>query len=97
MKISTHALIERGDRLLHIAKTVGWGKEIVLRLEKPETQTVECLTDSGVLLIKSMDESVLVTAYLPTLKKATAIYYQANKKIPSFMVAKIRKNQKYQS
>ena len=60
MKVTIHAAVERIDRIVYIAKNIGWGEGIVVEVRREERGTRECLTDSGVLIIKDMEEDIFV-------------------------------------
>lgn len=95
MKVTIHAAVERIDRIVYIAKNIGWGEGIVVEVRREERRTRECLTDSGVLIIKDMDEDIFVTAYVPSYERTISLYKMAGKRMPSYIAAKVKKNQKY--
>lgn len=95
MKITVHAAVERIDRIVYIAKNIGWGEGIAVEVRREDRRTRELLTDSGVLIVKDMNEDIFVTAYVPTYEKTISLYKMAGKRMPSYIAAKVKKNQKY--
>lgn len=91
MKMTNHARLERTDRLVYIATTVGFG-EVVFEHRTKEHR--ECITDSGVLLIKSLTDEILVTAYIVTIDKAIALYRNefGDKRMPHKLYTTIMNN-----
>lgn len=93
--MTRHIKEERLDRLTYIAMNVGFGN-VVLEQPRVEEGKRDCLTDTGVLLVKDIMEEVLVTAYIISIDKATAMYkhsgYQA---VPTQMRKIIIKNEKH--
>jgi hypothetical protein len=95
MKVTVHAAVERIDRIVYIAKNIGWGEGIAVEVRREDRGTREFLTDSGVLIIKDMNEDIFVTAYIPTYERTISLYKMAGKRMPSYIAAKVKKNQKY--
>ena len=92
--ISEHVRTERLDRLTNIAMLVGIGEKEVLTV--PIEDKLYCLTDTGVLLVKSADGGFLITAYLATLKQAKGYYTRAGyKAMPDYIYKKVKHNEKY--
>lgn len=91
--VTNHVAEERMERMLFIAEHVGWG-EVWVKWYNPTTDHMECLTTTGVLLIKSRDEKILVTAYLCSVDKANAVCLSAGKTLVSWIATKIHKNEK---
>lgn len=95
INMTYHAKVERIDRLVHIAQTVGFGEEIILTCINRENNTRECLTETGVIMIKAMHDETLVTAFIANIDKASAMYSSMGRKIPQYIARKIRNNKKY--
>ena len=87
MTLSYHCTEERAERLVFIAEHIGWGEVV---LEVPSNGRRECLTDTGVLLVKAMKEEFLITAYVPSIDKACAIYQSIGLKFPQSMAKAIK-------
>lgn len=71
LRLSKHCTEDRLDRLVRIATTIGFG-EVILTSEVRGGR--ECLTDTGVVLIKDLYEEFLITAYVIDINRLTAIY-----------------------
>ena len=90
MKMSEHTKTDRLDRMVYIATTVGFGNVV---FEKVEEDKRECLTDTGVLLVKALEKDFLITAFIVTLDKASALYKSAGyERMPDNLYRKIQKN-----
>lgn len=90
-----HARVERVDRLTYIAMNVGFG-EVVLEHPHPKyADRVECLTDTGVMIIKGIDGSI-ITAFVANVEKVVAIYREEGyHRVPTKMMNKVTKNVKH--
>ena len=71
MTLSKHAKIERENRLTYIAMTVGFGQ--VIRERITDTRRI-CLTSTGVILVKDVEEEFLITAYVGNKEQVRWIY-----------------------
>ena len=71
MTLSKHAKIERENRLTYIAMTVGFGQ--VIRERITDTRRI-CLTSTGVILVKDVEEEFLITAYVGSKEQVSWIY-----------------------
>jgi hypothetical protein len=92
MTMSRHAKEDRLDRLVYIATTIGFGNVI---FEKHCGDKRECITDTGVLLVKAANEELLITAYILAIDKATAVYASImgeGKRLPQSLYNTIKKN-----
>lgn len=97
MKIAmtNHATTDRLERLLYINNTIGFGK-VVFEHINYERNSRECLTDTGVLIIKDLYREVMITAFICSFDKASALYHDAGYDgIPHWMVNRINKNKKH--
>lgn len=93
--MSKHCVEDRLDRLTYIATKVGFGN---ILFEKASNGRRECITDTGIILVKALKKEFLITAYIPSLKKVIALYrstFGAKKRMPQALYNKIQKNQKY--
>ena len=94
--MSYHARIERADRLTYIAMNVGFGEVVLEHKSKSTANRIECITDTGVLIVKASNGAI-ITAYVPSIDKVMAIYRQEGySRIPTQMMTKITKNAKHQ-
>ena len=96
--MTKHARVDRQARLNFILDTVGVGNILVGTVGTNNGHAnYECLTDTGVLLIFSLDRKTLITAYIPNTEKAVAVYLQATqrRKMPDNLYNRVRANQYY--
>ena len=87
--MSKHLRAERIDRAVYIATTIGIGKEVI-RKEKEGRDSYSCLTDTGVVIIRGFDNSI-ITMYIATMAQATAI---AEGNLPKYLKNVVRRNEK---
>ena len=93
VKMTAHVIEERLDRLTYIAMNVGFGEVVLEHPHEDGSGKVDCLTDTGVLIIKSAKTGAIITAYIPDIGKVTAIYHKMGyTRIPTAMNNKIMKN-----
>ena len=92
--ITYHVSADRTDRTLFILEKLGIGNVIKeeKRFDENGRGSWECLTDTGVLLVKSLDNTIIVTLYIPNLSKVNALY-KGN--TPSWVFKMVKKNQQY--
>ena len=93
---------ERKDRINFIEKKIGFGKDIATniflsekRSMKTSTPSKSILTDTGIIKIVSVDDDVLITAYIATVGEATAIYRKCHnvKYCPDWLMTQLYSNQ----
>lgn len=87
---SEHLLHDRMDRMVKIATTIGFG---VIIEEFEAVDKYYCLTDTGVILIKSLDKTKVITAFPAHLDRIFALYKTANKFPPKTIIRIIRNNE----
>lgn len=91
--MSEHCKIERLERMVYIATTVGFGDPV---FEVYCEDKRECVTDTGVILVKSLNEDFLITAYIGSIDKISAMYHGAGyDKMPTWLYNKVLKNRRY--
>jgi hypothetical protein len=93
--ITYHISEDRLDRACYIMQTIGIGeivKEEKCFDEKGRTSW-QCLTDTGVLLVLDEKKEIVITLYIATQAKVSAMY---KGKTPSWMFKIVRKNKVYQ-
>ena len=94
-KFSRHALEEREDRIVWIATEVGFGQVVdTIQIYDVERsyRRVE-LTETGVAIIKAIDEEVVITMYLPTQRQLIGWYGDKNL-IPIRLLNVAKRNEK---
>ena len=94
-KFSRHALEEREDRIVWIATEVGFGQVVdTIQIYDAERsyRRVE-LTETGVAIIKAVDEEIVITMYLPTQRQLINWYGDRNL-IPIRLLNVAKRNEK---
>ena len=92
MKLSKHANFDSMDRMIYIDTNLGFGK-VVLEIRREDAR--ECLTDTGVLMVKDLHEEFLITAFIARIDKVNAMYRGAGyDHIPDHINSKVMKNAK---
>lgn len=91
--ITNHLKKDRADRYMNIKSFIGLGKPIATLKQKDSHQV---LTDTGVMLILSKDETILITCYVATLSQAIRLWKAVKKrdKLPKWLYDVVIKNQK---
>ena len=92
--ITYHISEDRIDRAVFIMQTIGIGKIIkeVRQVDEKGRVGWQCLTDTGVLMVLSEDKKKVITVYIASQPKVSAMYQG---KTPSWLIAKVRNNRKY--
>lgn len=74
--LTYHAQDDRADRLLYILLNVGLGDKILQERVTYNSKggTVEQLTDTGVLVIRTIDKKEIITMMMPTVAQLKRIY-----------------------
>lgn len=84
-----HCSYERAKRVANIIEHVGIGQ--VIKKGYFSGKYI-CITDTGITIIKSADETKIITMYITTYKELVRMY-NGEKKIPSFLKKKVQHNQ----
>ena len=90
-----HALEEREDRIVWIATEVGFGQVIdTIQIYDAERgyRRVE-LTETGVAIIKAVDEEFIITMFLPT-QRQLAKWYGSKDTVPIHLLNVAKYNEK---
>lgn len=82
-----HAIVEREERLVRIATTIGFG-EIVA--ERESNEKIKSITNTGVIWVHTR-QHVLVTAYVANVKDA---YFVFDGRPPQNILNTVKKNSK---
>lgn len=91
-KLSYHARVERQNRMKAIEETLGF-THIVIEHKDFNRNVVNCITSSGVIIIKNLKTDKIVTAYMGTYRQIEAICRLAGKKdVPPKLQKKVKKN-----
>lgn len=97
MKLSMtyHAREERFDRLSALVEYLGVG-EIVLEVpDRVHIGSIRCITDTGIMFIKSADNGVVITAFMASVPQVSSMYHQLGfNKMPRYLYQRIVQNNK---
>lgn len=91
--VSQHVQNDRADRLTYILSHPDLC-DFTPAVEQIHPNKVECITVDGVMLVKSLDRSFLITAYVVTIDKALAVYKSQGLALPKYLDRKIKQNEK---
>ena len=93
--ISRHLLEERGDRIAYIGMTMGFGEiQYKFRSANKMGDRIEAITNTGVIVVLSVNEKLIITMFPATIDKAAALFREAGEdKIPYSLYNTIKKNQ----
>lgn len=89
MEMTYHCKVERAERVQNIVEQIGVG-QIIKKSFINNCYT--CITDTGVTIIKTADETKIVTMYVTTYRELVVVY-NGEKKIPPFLKKKVNHNQ----
>lgn len=95
IKMTQHAKVDRIERCAYIAQKIGFGETIVCEGFRRDKGTRQCISETGILIVKLPKSETMVTAYIPTLEQANLVYKSAGLRMPHWLIQKIKKNQKY--
>jgi hypothetical protein len=92
--ITYHISEDRIDRAYYIMETIGIGEIIKEQRCFDEKGRIswQCLTNTGVLLVLDEKKEILITLYIASQPKVSAMY---EGKTPSWVFKIVRKNRKY--
>lgn len=92
MKPSSHLIHERIDRMVYILSTPALDISNVVLEHRMENKR-ECVTSSGVILVKALETEFLITAYVATIEKVYALYRaEGHDHLPDGLAHRIAKN-----
>ena len=89
MEMTYHAKVERIDRRMMIEQRIGIGN--VIR-ESYHNHAYNCITDTGIVIIKDEKKEKIITMYVATRRNLMAIY-GGLKKVPPYLIRKVDHNQ----
>lgn len=87
--MSYHVKVERANRVRKIVEKIGIGQIIKETWYQDKCQ---CITDTGITIVKSLDRSIVITMYVTSYSELVAAYH-GEKKIPPFLKKKVNQNQ----
>ena len=94
MKMSYHTINERIDRLNFIVDTVGFGEERARFMDKSD-KCYQILTTTGVVLVVSLDEQTLITAFIAHENRIYSLYKNCHLTVPNDMKKIAHNNMRY--
>lgn len=87
-----HARVERVERIEAIAQTIGITRPVLEYIDYQDQKRYQ-LTTTGIILVLSLKQDLLITAFMATYEQASKLYYLCGKKRVSPKVEKkIHKN-----
>jgi hypothetical protein len=93
--VTNHLSEDRIDRAVFIATTIGFG-EIIHKVKKANKEGKErcyCITNTGVIIVKTPDEKVVITMYIAG-KKQTSELFNGKDNVPSSLWTTVCSNEK---
>lgn len=97
--LSKHCEIYRANRLEHMKNEIGLGQIVrekyihtASQIAAGEAGRYLCVTDTGIMIVKSEDKSTIITMYVATYRELVSIYGGA-RNIPKYLHKKVDRNQ----
>lgn len=92
---SKHALTDREDRIIWIATEVGFGEVVdtVIIEDEERGRRRACLTSTGVVIIKAVEEEFVITMFCPTVHQLVRWYGDKNV-VPARLLNVCKRNEK---
>lgn len=94
LNMSNHATKDRMNRLFAIYDNIGFPERIICSSFDIARMTENILFDNGMVLVRSLQNNIVVTVIPPDIKRATAIFRQETDlpKLPSNLHKVISRN-----
>jgi hypothetical protein len=96
-EISRHIIQDRMERMVLIATTIGYGNIIREFITDGKYGKIrQCITDTGVIILKEYDTNKVITAYVITVDRLIATYRAEapNERVPQYLYKTVLNNQK---
>ena len=88
-----HLTEERMDRVVFIATTIGFGEILEnFYVEDNHGKHYECVTSTGVIIVKGLDKKTVVTMYVAHYNQIKRLYKE--REIPKNLKLVIKRNEK---
>ena len=88
-----HLTEDRMERAVFIATTVGFGEIIEeFYVEDNHGKHFECVTSTGVIIVKGLDKQTIVTMYVARYNQIKRLYKE--REIPNGLKVVIKRNEK---
>lgn len=92
MTLTYHAQFERAERFAKLEETLGF-TSIVMEAISVKRNVKFCVTSSGILIIKNLQNDYVITAYMLDAKELITISRLAGKKqVPPKLMKRVEKN-----
>lgn len=93
IEFTHHAKDDREERILRIATTIGFGETVrAFPRHNQYGDTLHCLTDTGVIIIKDRSETKVITMFV--CSKRQLMNYYGNRKPPKSLYNAVVRNEK---
>jgi hypothetical protein len=91
---SEHAWIDHPERMRLLEEYIGFTNIVVEVFDKKKGRVArKGITSSGLIIIRSVKEDKIITAYMPEEQEVIAVCRKAGKKcVPPKLMEKVRKN-----
>lgn len=95
MKNSKHLINDHEDRAIFILTKIGLG-EVIREFPRRNQHgaTVHCITDTGVLLVKTPDKETIVTMFCLSSDRLFAYFAEIGERPPQYLINICKKNYK---
>lgn len=88
-----HLTEDRADRVVFIATTIGFGEVVdEFYIEDNHGKHYECVTSTGVIIVKGLDKKTVVTMYIARHGQIKRLY--GDRPIPRGLAIVIKRNEK---
>lgn len=88
-----HLTEDRTDRVVFIATTIGFGEVVdEFYIEDNHGKHYECVTSTGVIIVKGLDKKTVVTMYIARHGQIKRLY--GDRPIPRGLAVVIKRNEK---
>jgi hypothetical protein len=88
-----HLAEDRMDRVVFIATTIGFGEILEsFYVDDEHGKHYECVTSTGVIIVKGIDEKTVVTMYIARHNQIKRLY--KDREIPRGLKAVVKRNEK---
>ena len=90
---TNHLIEDRADRVVFIATTIGFGETVEeFYVNDNHGAHYECVTSTGVIIIKGLDRKTVVTMYIGRMGQIKHLY--GDREIPRGLKTVIKRNEK---
>ena len=91
--MTRHASEDRLERLATCVEKLGMSKFILEAKNPNHPGTISCLTSTGIIIVRSVDTGAIITGFMATTQKISAMYHSAGyDRVPPKIFARVQKN-----